>query len=240
MPNTGRFHGSNSGSVLPTAIHGDGGDSNKNTKTSFSTPHLLDIENGTSMVVPKQRFLHSARYQELDDDCVVVVSAKTDNPFAMSDTGFLDQRGRSVLDQLNGKDICGFKCNSEVRIFGGAWRGTLKRILLWSMDKVNALRISRILQFFIPFQTGYEAYLLAQRIEALDSGRKKDIECVMKVTFQNRNVSRLLVQQVGTRHDLFPASVYANRVELCIRCVGSDTHCRHYRLSRHLKLPRYP
>ena len=200
MPNTRRF--TTARLVDQTNQHPEMAVSDP-ANTSFSPKTLLDVENGTSMIVAEEMFLDSDRYRNVDDDGLVVVAARTNGPLAMSDTGFFDQRGRSLRDQIHAKDIRDFECSSEVGIFGGAWRGTLKRILLLSMDDVNALRISRILQFFIPFQTGYEAYLLAQLIEALDSGRKKDIAYVMKVAFQNRNVSRLLVQQVGARHDFF-------------------------------------
>jgi hypothetical protein len=80
------------------------------------------------------------------------------------------------------------------------------------MDDVNALRLSRLLQFNLHFFTGYEAYLLSRLIEALDNiaadpggnnGSRNDLDHILQDAFRNRNVSRSLVQALGPRHDWF-------------------------------------
>lgn len=88
---------------------------------------------------------------------------------------------------------------SEVGVLGSAWRNILEIALLLTMDGVNRLRVSRDLQMHLSFLTGYESLLLSQLIEHLDNG--KDLRKILHVVFRNRNVSRLLVQVLGPRHD---------------------------------------
>ena len=171
-------------------------------KLSFAPKRLLDIENGVSILISDQRFLPQQRFQELGEDGAIIVTEKSDGPvMTQEDAVFFEDRGRSLRDRIHAKDIRDFDANNEVGLMGGAWRGTLKRLVVVSMDSINALRLSRILQLFLPFLTGYEAYIIGQLIEALDSGRPRDIRYVLNVAFQNRNVSRILAQQMGPRFD---------------------------------------
>lgn len=191
-------------SVVPVAQHNHGNRTSFNQDSrgvSFSPKRLLDIENGKSILVSDQRFLPNKRFQELGQDGALVVSARANAPSAKEDAAFFEERGQSLLDKINSGDVRDFTVNSEIGIFGGAWRGILKRFMLWSYDEVNSLRFSRPLQTFLPFATGYEAYILDQLIEVMDTGRTKDIKYVLTIAFENRNVSRIMVRLIQPRYD---------------------------------------
>jgi hypothetical protein len=177
------------------------GQSTGSRTLSFAPKRLLDIENGKSIVVSDQRFLNQARYQELGKDGALVVTAKSTAPIAKEDALFFQERGSSLQDKINSGDVRDLESNSEVDFLGGAWRGSLRRLMLMSLDDVNSLRLGRQMQLFLPFQTAYESYIIGQLIEAFDSGRKSDVEYVLKVAFRNRNVSRIIVQLCGPRWD---------------------------------------
>jgi hypothetical protein len=168
---------------------------------SFAPKRLLDIENGKSMLVMHQHFLPGNRFQELDQDGALIVSAKSMPLNAKEDAAFFEERGKSLLDKIRSGDVREFTVNSEVGVVGGAWRGVLKRLILSQFDEINGLRLTRPLQLFLPFSTGYEAYIIGQLIEVMDSGRKKDIKYVLHIAFQNRNVSRILVRLMLPRYD---------------------------------------
>jgi hypothetical protein len=168
---------------------------------SFTPKRLLDIENGKSILVMDQQFLDPNRYQDLDESGAVLVTARATVPIAQEDVTFFEERGSSLQDKILQGTVRDFEANSEVGFIGGAWRGALKRLMVWSFDDVNGLLMSRQLQLFMPFQTGYEAYILGQLVEAMDSARKSDVKYVLNVAFQNRNVSRIIVQTLGPRYD---------------------------------------
>jgi hypothetical protein len=88
---------------------------------------------------------------------------------------------------------------SEVGIFGRLWRNILKRILIFSMDDINAERIGRQMQTYLPFLTASESYLLSQVIEALD--QPQHIGGIFHQAFQNQIVSRIIVQAIIARYD---------------------------------------
>ena len=179
------------------------------------------------MRVSAQQFLPSGRYQQLGPDGAIQVpnpherSRNGEPLFARSDRSFFEQRGESLRNTMkairrnsHGKDplspphhsnevsFFGFgEANSEIGVVGGAWRGILKRTVVFCMDDINALQLSRVLQLFLPFQTGYEAYILGQLIAALDSGITTNARSALDIAFRNRNVSRIVVQQMGARFD---------------------------------------
>jgi len=108
-----------------------------------------------------------------------------------------------------------FEMNNEVGLLGGAWREILRHLLCLTMDDVNALRVSRALQLNLPFQTGYESFLIELVVETLDRGTEHDLAAVLALAFQNRNVSRAIVQSLGPRHDFlwhWGTAVSHNRV----------------------------
>jgi hypothetical protein len=72
---------------------------------------------------------------------------------------------------------------------------------LLALNDVNALQLSRALQLQPPFQTGFEAYLTSQVIEALDRGDPAEVADILSVAFLNRNVSRVIIQNLGPRYD---------------------------------------
>jgi hypothetical protein len=168
---------------------------------SFAPKRLLDIENGTSVVISDERFLNQQRYQPTDEQGAIVVSALGALPIAKEDTLFFAEQGKSLQERIRSGDIRGFELSNEVGILGSAWRGALRRLLLWSFDEVSALRMSRNIQLWLPFQTGYESYIIGQIVEALDCGRKADLKFILSIAFKNRNVSRILVQNAGPRWD---------------------------------------
>ncbi len=98
-----------------------------------------------------------------------------------------------------------YSANSEVGVLGTAWRTILNFLLVLCMDDINALRLSRSLQLFLPFLTVYESFLLGQVIKVMAENNihnsKRTLSRVLTVAFQNRNVSRILVQQVRLRFD---------------------------------------
>lgn len=172
------------------------------------TPHsLLDIENGTSILVTKQQFLDHHRFQELGRDGAIVVTAKATGPVAKEDCIFFNERGgQSLQERIRSGDITDLHINAERGILGGAWRGIMRKLLLLTLDETNGLRLGRQLQLFLPFLTGLEAYILSQVIEALDGKkthllRKANVEYALKIAFLNRNVSRIIVQNIGPRWD---------------------------------------
>jgi len=171
---------------------------------SFAPIRLLDVENGTSILVTKQAFLDNHRFQPLDKEGAIVVTAKGTAPIAQQDSIFFKQRGQSLQDRIRSGDIRNFDINAERGILGGAWRGVLRRLMMWSLDDVNGLRMGRQLQLTIPFQTVYEAYIVSQIIESMDGKpdiRRSDVNYVLTIAFKNRNVSRFLVQNLGPRWD---------------------------------------
>jgi len=91
--------------------------------------------------------------------------------------------------------------SQEVGFLGKSWRRFLKQLLLSTLDETNLLRISRPMQLSLSFLTAHESYIASQLIEAFERGQKSGIETALSVAFQNRNVSRLVVQTVLDRHD---------------------------------------
>jgi hypothetical protein len=82
--------------------------------------------------------------------------------------------------------------------------------MLMVYDDTNALLLSRGLQLAPFFLAGYEAYLLTQLIEALDpeasldtgsSDKRSKVAKVLAQAFQNRNITRLVVQNLSARYD---------------------------------------
>jgi hypothetical protein len=94
-----------------------------------------------------------------------------------------------------------FETHNEVDSLGSVWRRVLKKLLLLSFDEVNALRYTRALQLFLPFLTGHEAYTLSEVIDAMDKGDIERIKLTLHKAFKNRNVSRILVQNLSLRYD---------------------------------------
>jgi hypothetical protein len=120
---------------------------------------------------------------------------------------------------------------------GFLWRALLRLYITQTLDHVNTLRMTRILQFQVHFLTFHEAGLLntfleqiqeAYPQEALDSisrngprylvpteRHKRRIRRSLHRAFQNRNVSRLILQAIRARYDFWyhwPTAVVWNRL----------------------------
>lgn len=114
-------------------------------------------------------------------------------------------RAGTSIGSSKGKEQGGNKISleshNEIDSLGTAWRKALRQVLLLTFDSVNALRFTRSLQLFLPFLASHEAYALSELIEAMDKGNKQDIKLALNEAFKNRNVSRILVQNLGSRYD---------------------------------------
>ena len=168
---------------------------------NFAPRRLLDVENGKSVILTSVDQIFPRHSEDDGNHEALVVTARSVPPMSEQDSVFFKTCSHSLQDKISNGHIRDFQTNDEVGLIGGAWRGVLKRLLLWSYDEVNALLLTRQVQLFMPFQTGYEAYVLGQLVEAFDNGRIQDIQYTLSVAFQNRNASRILVQLVGSRYD---------------------------------------
>lgn len=137
------------------------------------------------------------QYQDDND------TATTTNTTATSTTDL--QPLQDLLRDNTGGQARLYSANSEVDILGSAWRTILNCLLVWCMDDINALRLSRSLQLFLPYLTCYESFLLGQVVKVMAENKvhksKRTLSRVLTVAFKNRNVSRIIVQQVQLRFD---------------------------------------
>jgi hypothetical protein len=158
---------------------------------------------------------------------IVAAATATSAPVTPDEVTTITSNGLSLSKKIASGDVRDFEAaNTECGIVGGAWRGFLRRRMMRSIDDVNALSLGRQMQLSIPFLTGYESYLVGQIIEVLDgmapsssssteevSSRKRkrqsrrenknETNYILKIAFKNRNVSRIIVQNVGSRWDFF-------------------------------------
>lgn len=189
-----------------------------NTITSERTSETADrstrqpqryvhIEKGTSFLfldetkIPKRL---QGKLRPVDADGALIIGKDDDAFLARKNTEFFDQYRSSlqiIADDTQTSDIAAIQANNQVGFLGGAWRGALRRIIVFTADDANGLRYTRGLQLFVPFLTGYEAYLLDEVIRTFDNQDFVSLGKVLKAAFQNRNVSRILNQQM-TRYDI--------------------------------------
>ena len=187
--------------VLPSTA----GDLNTPLPTvSFGPRRFLDIENGTSILVTDPKFVENDRYNEIHKGSAVVVTAKGTAPSTRDgDAIFFHERNQTLQDKVLNGETPDLSANNEIGIFGWVWRVVFRALLVVTCDEVSALQMSRGIQANIPFHSVYEAHLISQLIEALDSGRKTDLKYVLRLALQNKNVSRVILQNVGDRWDFF-------------------------------------
>ena len=74
----------------------------------------------------------------------------------------------------------------EIHGLSAAWRRVLRLVLLATTDRTNALRLSRALLLSVSYLKGYEAYLIAQVITALDLGDAARLSDALTLAFANR------------------------------------------------------
>ncbi|CAM9869363.1 unnamed protein product, partial [Ectocarpus fasciculatus] len=148
----------------------------------------IDIETGETFLATTQKFLDPKRYRKLDDSGEVELTE-------------VDVEPGSGIVALSGNDATvdiGHLLNyNEVEFLGHVWRKCLQWLTLLTDDDVNAQRITRGLQFSLPFLSGYESFVLGEVIAAFDSGDKRYLSDALVVAFRCRNVSRILVQQMA-------------------------------------------
>ncbi len=169
-------------------------------KVGFTPLHLLDVENGTSILVTNQKFDNPKHNLEPGQEIAVVVSATTKLPTVQEKALFFQERGPSFKGRIRSGFVREFERRPEFAMMDGARRGVLRRLLLWALDDINAVRMGSQLRLFLPFLTAHESYLLSQVMEALDTCNSKvDLSFVIKIAFQNENISRILAESFGAR-----------------------------------------
>lgn len=167
----------------------------------FSTPRLLDIENGDSVLVTNQKNLGDHRFEELNGDETMVVAAKIPLDVERDDQANSKGKSPTFQEMMSDGDFREFHATSELGLVGGAWRGIFRRFMMRALDETNRLRLSHQLQTFVPFLTGHESYLLWQVIECLDDPSEANLQSILKLALRNRSVSRILVGTVCKRWD---------------------------------------
>ena len=179
---------------------------------------LLEVEKGTFLVVTDQKLVKNHDFEKLggdqrdndDERNVMIVCASKlylqNKPLIMSKEAKkskISNQQQSLRIQISQGNVRDLDANIESGgILGGMWRGILRRMMTMSLSDINQLQFGRQLQFFIPFLTTYEAYLISQVIEVMDDyerRRKVDVKFVLNAAFQNRNVSRIIVQTTSPR-----------------------------------------
>jgi hypothetical protein len=165
------------------------------------------FEKGFSMRGSSKNWLQVGSYRQTflkpsTRDCNgELITLADKSPLITSNESFFRDRKSVLQAAISERTMYDIQLNNEVGVLGGAWRGLVRRLVVLALNDVNALQLSRALQFQLPFQTGFEAYLTSQVIEALDRGDPTEITYVLSVAFLNRNASRAMVQNLGPRYD---------------------------------------
>ena len=89
----------------------------------------------------------------------------------------------------------------EMGWLGWLWRWLMIRSILRSLDSVNRLRLTRVLQNSLAFMLGYESFALGGVVRAFDVDDRTHDLYNLKLAFQNRNASRELVVALRSRWD---------------------------------------
>jgi hypothetical protein len=163
----------------------------KRNNSAFKPKRYKDIETDETFIATTQKFLDPRRYLLLDEDGQVELT-ETDHVIG---GGITAMDGQSLsIDNL--------KSYNEVELLGHVWRKVLQWLIQIAQDPVNALRITRGMQFSLPFLSAYEAYVLSEVIAAFDEGSNEALSKALIIAFKCRNVSRIVVQQMA-RFDIF-------------------------------------
>lgn len=158
---------------------GDASQASSSVDSSFYPPHFL-----------------------LQRDCTSDFKHHIVSPVAqVYDDKFFEEQGEQLEHAIRVSRNSSLFISNETGVLGGAWRGTLRRLMESQYDEINALLLSRILQLFMPFLTGFEALLCGRLIEALDSSNLDEVRKHLKTAMMNRNVSRAIVANLGDRYD---------------------------------------
>eukprot|EP00980_Cylindrotheca_fusiformis_P013349 scaffold3405_cov127-Cylindrotheca_fusiformis.AAC.4 len=167
---------------------------------TFEPKHLLAIERGAAVLITSKSLVKHHRFQDLGEDGAVVVTMKGREPLATEDVSTKD--GPQLKKLIKSKDIRDLDFESEVGRIERFKLSRLRRKMIRNLDGINCLRLSRQLQYYMPLQSVYEAYLISQLIQALE-GKLKDEETnfVLDVAFKSRNISRIISKIVGPNFD---------------------------------------
>jgi len=171
------------------AMNGGGGASGRGNGRVF-----VDVETGDSFVSTGEvTSVDEKRFRELDAEGVleVVKLVEGGEPVLMSSVQ------PSLLENLSTLPV-----QVEVGWAGDSWRALLRMLMIASYDDVNRLRFTRGLDAAMHFLSGAESFLLGSVISAYESGNTSDLNRLLRHAFLNRNVSRVLVQQMS-RYDIF-------------------------------------
>ena len=163
----------------------------------FAPRHLLDIESGNAIVVSNYKFIDHHEFEEVGDEAAVVVTAKAKQP-TFRDEYVIDQEqhGQSLQEKINAGDIRDFGDDkSELKLLERLRVGPLRQRILMNLDEINSLRLSRRLQFYLPYLSIYDSYILSQLIQALEGSLSAaDTLFVLRIAFKNRSIYRILKQ----------------------------------------------
>lgn len=180
-------------SISETSVSQEDEEEAESLPSLWSTRDLVSVQSSNKVKHTKYRIDFNGQR--------VPMTARKEAPLAKSDDGFFAERRSSLMSTLRGRPVEHIQLNDEVGVLGRAWRHALLKLLLRSYDQINGLQLSRILQLQLPFLTAYESYLTSQVIEALDRGDKRELRRSLSIALTNRNVSRVIVQNLGLRYD---------------------------------------
>jgi hypothetical protein len=125
--------------------------------------------------------------------------------FFASEDGYQELFGEAFvkMEKLSKSGEAHSEPISEVGLLQWLWRMFLRIFLYFTNDAVNRLRFSRGLQDNLPFQAGYESFVLGGVVRAMDLDEPGSNWTNLRLGFSNLNASRVLVQNFGSRWDRF-------------------------------------
>ena len=171
------------------AMNGGGGASGRGNGRVF-----VDVETGDSFVSTGDlTSVDEKRFRELDAEGVLEVVKLVEG----GEQVLMSSVQPSLLENLSTLPV-----QVEVGWAGDSWRAVLRMLMIASYDDVNRLRFTRGLDAAMHFLSGAESFLLGSVISAYESGNTSDLKRLLRHAFLNRNVSRVLVQQMS-RYDIF-------------------------------------
>ena len=124
--------------------------------------------------------------------------------FFEGDEGYYEllKEASRAMDNLIASGEAWGEPNMEMGLVGWLWRCFVRFLMWMTNDELNRLRFTRGIQDALPFQMGYESFVIGGVVRAFDvDDRSHDIES-LKLCFKNRNASRVIVQNLS-RWDWF-------------------------------------
>ena len=177
--------------------------------TTFSSPvRLLEIENEEAILVKGIVDIDSKAKTTMK-----VASVKQSKAPKPNDTPVRSLRQRTFGGDIRDFDVVKSEQGKRAR------KDNLRQRLVRSMDDINALKLSRQIQGWIPFLAGYESYLVGQVVEVLSDSvvsdpnisdktkrslkavGKNELNDILGFAFKNDNVSNIITQCVDSGWD---------------------------------------